>query len=206
MIRNPLPRFEPLTEEDLETLDHGWERLAKEVGVRFDHPEALRLFAEAGQTVDETTVRFDPGFLRTQAALAPSEFRLRARNPERNLVVGGDAMVFCAAQGPPFVRDGDTRRDGTFADLERFLMLTQASGILDTPGRGGPAGSFWMTPCSAGMPTTARSTRSATSRSAASARPGPGCMKSRLPNAGPKFQPLPTPAAASLGREPSNPC
>lgn len=135
MIRNPLPRFEPLDDDDLATLDRGWERLAAEVGVRFDHPEALRLFREAGQTIEDGVVRFDPAFLRAQAAQAPSTFSLRARNPERSLTIGGDAMMFCAAQGPPFVRDGDERRDGTRADLDRFLMLTQASGVLDTPGR-----------------------------------------------------------------------
>lgn len=135
MITNPLPRFEPLTEEDLAIIEQGWERLAREVGVRFDHPEALRLFAEAGQTVDDGVVRFDPGFLRAQAAKAPAEFTMRARNATRDLAIGGDAMIFCAAQGPPFVRDGHERREGTLADLERFLMMTQASGVLDTPGR-----------------------------------------------------------------------
>src|SRR5438309_2852033 len=102
MFVNRLPRFEPLGEEALTTIDAGVDRLAAEVGVQFDHPRALELFRAAGQTVDDATVRFDPGFLRAQAALAPSQFRLRARNPGRSLEIGGDAMVFCAAQGPPF--------------------------------------------------------------------------------------------------------
>src|SRR5207253_5647546 len=106
-----------------------------EVGVQFDHPTALELFREAGQTVTDDVVRFDPGFLRTQAALAPSQFTLRARNPLRDLVVGGDHMVFCAAQGPPFVRIGDERREGTIADLEQLLKLTHMTDALDTPGR-----------------------------------------------------------------------
>lgn len=135
MFINRLPRFEPLTSEDLATLDRGWERVAREVGVQFDDPEALRLFSEAGQTVDGDSVRFDPGFLRAQAALAPATFALQARNPARSLIIGGDHMIFCAAQGPPFVRSGNERRDGTYADLERFLMLTQVTDTLDTPGR-----------------------------------------------------------------------
>jgi trimethylamine--corrinoid protein Co-methyltransferase len=130
-----MPRFEPLSEDALTTIEEAAERLGAEVGVQFDHPRALELFADAGQTVDGDTVRFDRGFLRAQAALAPREFRLRARNPERNLVVGGDHMVFCAAQGPPFVRIGDERRDGTLADLEQLLKLTHVTDALDTPGR-----------------------------------------------------------------------
>jgi len=130
-----MPRFEPLSEEALETIEAGVDRLAGEVGVRFDHPRALELFEEAGQTVEDGVVRFDGGFLRAQAALAPAEFRMRARETSRDLVIGGDHMIFCPAQGPPFVRRGGERRDGTLADLELLLKLTQASGVLDTPGR-----------------------------------------------------------------------
>src|SRR4051794_1249618 len=130
-----MPRYEPLSEEALARIDAGAERLASEIGVQFDHPRALDLFRDAGQTVDGSTVRFDPGFLRAQAALAPTEFGLRARNPERDLVVGGDHMIFAPAQGPPFVRVDGVRRDGTMADVEVLLKLTQLTDALDTPGR-----------------------------------------------------------------------
>jgi trimethylamine---corrinoid protein Co-methyltransferase len=132
---NRLPRFEPLSEEALATIDGGVDRLAAEVGVQFDHPEALALFRAAGQTIDGDTVRFDPGFLRAQAAHAPSAFTLTARDPQRSLRVGGDAMLFGAVQGPPFVRRGAERRDGTLADLEDLLRLVQATDAIDTPGR-----------------------------------------------------------------------
>ena len=135
MIVNSAPRFEPLSEDALATLDHGVDRLASEVGVQFDHPRAIELFREAGQTVDGETVRFDPAFLRAQAALAPRSFGMRARNPARDLVIGGDHMVFCPVQGPPFVRMGDERRDGAMADLEQLVKLTHMTDALDTPGR-----------------------------------------------------------------------
>src|SRR5256885_3652694 len=60
---------------------------------------------------------------------------MRARNPERDLVIGGGHMIFARAQGPPFVRVDGVRRDGTLADLEALLKLTQLTGSLDTPGR-----------------------------------------------------------------------
>lgn len=135
MFLNRMPRFEPLSEEALATIDAGAERLAGEIGVQFDHPRALELFRAAGQTVEDSSVRFDPGFLRAQAALAPREFRMRARNPERDLVIGGEHMVFGPAQGPPFVRVDGVRRDGTLSDLEALLKLTHLNGSLDTPGR-----------------------------------------------------------------------
>jgi trimethylamine---corrinoid protein Co-methyltransferase len=132
---NRLPRFEPLSEDALATIDRGVDRLAAEVGVQFDHPEALARFRDAGQTVDGETVRFDAGFLRAQAALAPSTFTLRARDPRRTIDIGGDAMVFGAVQGPPFVSRGAERRDGTLADVEDLLRLVQQTDAIDTPGR-----------------------------------------------------------------------
>jgi trimethylamine--corrinoid protein Co-methyltransferase len=58
MFVNRMPRFEVLSADAMATLDRGWERLATEVGVRFDHPRALDLFRQAGQVVDGEVVRF----------------------------------------------------------------------------------------------------------------------------------------------------
>jgi trimethylamine--corrinoid protein Co-methyltransferase len=135
MFVNSMPRLEPLSEEELCVLDAGVERLAGGVGVQFDHPRALELFAAAGQSLDGATVRFEPGFLRAQAAQAPRVFSMRARDPARDVVVGGDHVMVGCANGPPFVRAHGERRDGTLADLERLLMLTQRCDALDTPGR-----------------------------------------------------------------------
>ena len=135
MFVNHMPRFEPLSQEALATIEAGMERLAAEVGVQFDHHRAIEAFAAAGQTIDGDTVRFDPGFLRAQAAQAPEVFSVHARDPARDVTVGGDHMMFGPAQGPPFVRVDGVRRDGTMADLERLIMLTQLTDALDTPGR-----------------------------------------------------------------------
>ena len=136
MLTNRMPRYEPLSEEALALIHAGWKRLGREVGVQFDNPDALRLFRDAGQDVaDDGTVRFDPDFLLAQAAKAPAEFGMRARNHERDLEIGGDRMMFCAVQGPPFVRRGVERRDGTLADFDDLLRLVQMDPNLDTPGR-----------------------------------------------------------------------
>ena len=136
MLTNAMPRYEPLSADALATIHTGWKRLGKEVGVQFDNEQALQLFRDAGQTVDDDgTVHFDPEFLLAQAAKAPSEFSMIARNRERDLVIGGDHMIFCAVQGPPFVRIGDERREGTYADYENLLRLVQMDPNLDTPGR-----------------------------------------------------------------------
>ena len=134
MFVNRMPRLEILSEEALATIDAGWRRLIWEIGVQFDHTEALELFRRAGQTVEDDIVRLDPEFVIEQVAKAPREFRMRARNPAHDLHVGGDRMVFVPTQGPPFVRTGATRGEATLADLERFVQLTQVFPELDSPG------------------------------------------------------------------------
>ena len=44
------------------------------------------------------------------------------------------ATVFITAQGSPFVRDGDTRRDATLEDFHRFCKLAQAFDEFDSAG------------------------------------------------------------------------
>ena len=86
------------------------------------------------RTSRATSCKFDPEFVLEQVAKAPSEFRVHARNPEHDVHIGGDRMMFLPAQGPPFVRIGDERRDGTLADLVNFIKLAQMQPELDTPG------------------------------------------------------------------------
>src|SRR6478672_11736578 len=129
-----MTRYEVLSEDAMATIERGWRRLLQEIGIAFNHPEALRLLREAGQAVEGDVVRFDPDFVLEQVALAPSTFTLHARNPARSFPVGGDSMVFVPVQGPPFVREGGVRRDATFDDYCRFTKLAQVYDDFDTAG------------------------------------------------------------------------
>ena len=134
MFRNQMPRYEVLSEEAMATLDKGWRRLMTEIGVEFMDDRALDLFRQAGQRVEDKTVFLDPDFVLEQAAKAPREFDLQARNPENSVHIGGDSMAFGAVYGPPFVREGDVRRDGTMDDFRNFSRLAQSFSVLDSAG------------------------------------------------------------------------
>src|SRR5215510_4115218 len=134
MFRNQMPRYEILSAEALETLDKGWRRLMTEIGVEFMDDRALELFRQAGQRVEDRTVFLDPDFVLEQVAKAPSEFDLQARIPENSVHIGGDSMAFGAVYGPPFVREGDVRRDGTMEDFRNFARLAQSFSVLDSAG------------------------------------------------------------------------
>lgn len=132
---NRMPRYEILSEEAMAMIELGWRRLMSEVGVRFDHPEAQRLFREAGQAVDDDgVVRLDPDFALERIALAPASFELRARNPARSVTIGGDHMVFTNVAGPPFVYEDGVRRDALMGDFERFIKLAHVHDEIDSQG------------------------------------------------------------------------
>jgi trimethylamine--corrinoid protein Co-methyltransferase len=134
MFRNTMPRYEILSEDALAVLDKGWRRIVSEIGVEFMSEQALELFREAGQKVEENCVRFDPDFILAQVAKAPREFDVQARNPANTVHIGGDQMSFSSVYGPPFVRDGDVRRDATMDDFRNFTRLAQSFTALDSAG------------------------------------------------------------------------
>jgi trimethylamine--corrinoid protein Co-methyltransferase len=134
MFRNSMPRYEVLSAEAMAKLEQGWRRLVSEIGVEFMSERALGLFREAGQRVEDNTVFLDPDFVLEQVAKAPGEFDVQARNPAHNVHIGGDSMAFGSVYGPPFVREGDVRRDATMDDFRRFTMLAQSFEVLDSAG------------------------------------------------------------------------
>ncbi|MEA2454145.1 MAG: trimethylamine---corrinoid protein Co-methyltransferase, partial [Thermoleophilaceae bacterium] len=135
MYVNELPRYEILSEEAMDVLDRGWRRIVSELGVEFMLPEAVEYFRAAGQRVEgDAKVYLDPDFLLEQVAKAPREFDLQARNPANTIHIGGNHMAFAPVYGPPFVREGDVRRDAKMADFENFVKLSQSFPELDSPG------------------------------------------------------------------------
>ena len=134
MFHNKMPKYEILSQEALHKLDQGWRRLVSEIGVEFMSDRALDLFKKAGQTVEGNNVKFDPDFVMEQVKKAPSEFDVQARNPKNSVHIGGDYMVFSGVYGPPFVRDGDVRRDATMNDYVNFTKLAQSFPELDSAG------------------------------------------------------------------------
>jgi trimethylamine--corrinoid protein Co-methyltransferase len=129
-IDRKIPYVEVLDEEGLELIEYNADTVLEEIGIEFkDFPLALKLFKEAGADVDGERVRFPRGLCRSIVqATAPSEFVQHARNPERNVIIGGDRTVLVPAYGSPFVRDLDNgRRYAAIEDFRNFVKLTYMS-------------------------------------------------------------------------------
>jgi trimethylamine--corrinoid protein Co-methyltransferase len=129
-IDRKIPYFELLSEEALELIEHNAETVLEEIGIEFNEfPKALKLFKDAGADIDGERVRFPRGLCRSIVqASAPAEFTQHARNPKRNVIIGGDRTVLVPAYGSPFVRDLDNgRRYATLEDFQNFVKLAYMS-------------------------------------------------------------------------------
>jgi hypothetical protein len=69
------------------------EQILEEVGVNFvNNPAALERWREAGATIEGERVRIPKGLARELCKTAPASFTQHARNPERNVVIGGNVV------------------------------------------------------------------------------------------------------------------
>ena len=130
-----------LAQEQEDTVHDTAMRILEEIGTDVKHDQARKLLAEAGLKVEDERVYWDRGFVMEQVAKAPSSFRLRARNPERSLTVGGPdgVPVWMNVGGPPFASDLDEgRRSGRIQDHDTLVKLTHAADVLNCVQVGGP--------------------------------------------------------------------
>ncbi|TYO89599.1 trimethylamine--corrinoid protein Co-methyltransferase [Oceanicella actignis] len=124
-IERRIPNFEILDEEALEIIERNAETVLEEIGVNFvDNPAALERWRAAGADIDGERVRIPRGLARQLCATAPGSFVQRARNPERDVTIGGRSLVLAPVYGPPFVRCNEKgRRYATIEDFRNFVKL-----------------------------------------------------------------------------------
>ncbi len=135
-IERRIPDFEILDEEALAIIEHNAETVLEEIGVVFaENPQALARWRAAGADVEGERVRIPRGLARRLCATAPARFTQHARNPARNVEIGGRTLVLAPVYGPPFVRDLEGgRRYGTMEDFRNFVRLGYMSKWLHHSG------------------------------------------------------------------------
>lgn len=137
-LQNPYEPTKVLSDDHVEHIHHSSLRLLHTTGMRVLQPQARGILAAAGCVVDDLMVRFDPELIESMVALAPSTFMLRARNPARDLTIGGRNVVFTSVGGPAFANDVERgRRPGTHTEQMEYLRLVQSLDVIQQEG-GGP--------------------------------------------------------------------
>ncbi len=125
-ITRTIPEYELLGEEGLTLIEKNADLILSETGIDFHYAPAIELFREAGADISGDRVRFPAGMCRKIIRdSAPALFEQKARNPARNVLIGGRHTVFAPVYGPPFIRDLDKgRRYATIEDFRNIVKLT----------------------------------------------------------------------------------
>lgn len=121
------PPVEPLSPEGVAAIHDGAMRILEEIGIVFLNDEALGLFRDAGCQVDGNLVRMGRDFVMEMVGKAPSSFTITPRNPDRQIEIGENTILFGNVSSPPNYWDLEIGRKipGTRAKCADLLRLTQ---------------------------------------------------------------------------------
>jgi trimethylamine--corrinoid protein Co-methyltransferase len=112
-------------------------QILEEMGMDFMHDGAREILRQAGAEVKPGSerVRIPRELILQAIKTCPSEFTLHARNPERNVAIGGKNLAFAQVASPPNCSDMQGgRRAGNQVDFRNMLKLAQRYDIVHCTG------------------------------------------------------------------------
>jgi trimethylamine---corrinoid protein Co-methyltransferase len=128
-------RMQEFTKEQIERIHGASMLLLRDTGILFNEPEALAIFAKHGVKTEGKKVFLQEKDVRRALETAPSSFTIAARNPAKNVKVGGDDFVLAPGYGAPFVTTAEgVQREATMQDYDSFCKLVQTSKYVDMNG------------------------------------------------------------------------
>ena len=97
--------LEILTDEKIEAIHRATLEVLWATGIRIEHKEALNLLEKNGCKVDytENRVRIPPSVVEECLRKCPSSFLIKARDPKKNLWMGGNTLYFAQSAGMSYL-------------------------------------------------------------------------------------------------------
>ncbi len=121
-------RLQPMPDSDYQAMHEAVLRLLDEFGVLFEHDQARKMLADAGNPVDGAgRVHLQPAFVEKMLALVPKDgFMMYGADESKELRVAVDSLAFRPSTGAPFILDYATRRrrPATMEDARTMAILT----------------------------------------------------------------------------------
>jgi trimethylamine--corrinoid protein Co-methyltransferase len=132
MINGFTRKFKPLdllTVEEVEAIHRGALFVLEKTGMRVEHEAALQLCADGGCQVDfdERRIRFPSALVEESIRRTPSSYVLKARDPDQDLMIGGNTMYFMQGMGMRYL-DLETleTRPATIAEHRDAMIVGDA--------------------------------------------------------------------------------
>ncbi len=126
---------EILSQEEIEQIHDTSMKLLANVGVQFPYEPALAIFQKHGVQTDGQRVCLSEAQVMEALATVPRQFTIHARNPERNVSIGGGTPVFAPGYGAPFLVDLEVgKRAPTMEDYVNLVKLAHGLPNQDMSG------------------------------------------------------------------------
>jgi trimethylamine--corrinoid protein Co-methyltransferase len=123
------PVLEMMTPQQEESIHGGAMFTMQKTGMQIEHRGALDMMADAGCDVDfeAQRVRIPSWLIEECLRKVPSQFRLKARDPKKDLMIGGDSVHFMQGMGMRYV-DLDTweTRPATAVEHRDAMIVADA--------------------------------------------------------------------------------
>src|SRR5262245_19243168 len=102
-LKYGVPVVEPMNEEQVERIHQASLAILEDVGVVFRDPIALDGWKRAGADVRDERVHLDRGLVMELISSIPPHITYHARNPAKNVELGGKHAIFVPMTGAPYL-------------------------------------------------------------------------------------------------------
>ena len=127
-MTNPSIPHGPFTGKDLYQIHKASMKILEVQGIIIKSESVLHIFRQHNFEVRGTKVFINEKQVFKAIETVPGKFKIRAWNPEKNLVLGNGIPVLCGTGGGVYIVQKDkTQRPGTLEDYKKIAMLVQTS-------------------------------------------------------------------------------
>ncbi len=132
MLHGFTRKFKPvdiLSEEEIQSIHRGALYVLEKTGMRIEHEKALKLCADNGCAVDvqDRRVRFPPWLVEESLRRCPSSYVIQARDPDLDLMVGGNTLYFMQGMGMRYVEmDTWETRPASVSEHREAMIVADA--------------------------------------------------------------------------------
>jgi len=123
-------------DEEIKMIHNDTMDILEKNGMEILSEEAREIFKNNGAHIEGDQVFLPRELVEEKIKEAPQSFTLHARNPENNVIIGGENTVLSPGYGAPFVMgfDDKKRRRSTYEDYINFTKLSGNSSNIDVVG------------------------------------------------------------------------
>lgn len=119
---------------DLHRIHESSMAILAKTGIRLPHDQVLGRLKAQGVKVDGQTVFFKEQDIMRLLATAPSDVKVRGREPKYDLTLGGDVTHISPGYGAIAVEEDGFFRESAFADYIRFVKMYHSSDLYSFNG------------------------------------------------------------------------